>query len=369
MTSRWENLRQDFRVTQNHIYLDHAACGPVPEPVLKRVQAYYDSNAEQGDAAWPKWLKQREHVRERVAAFLNADPAEIAFTHSTSHGMNLIAEMLASQGTVLTNELEFPSSTLPWIWRKAALIFQKEQEGSIPPGVLQQHLDPSIKTILTSFVQYSTGFRQDLEALGRMKGDRYLVVNATQGLGAFPIDVKACKIDFLCSNSYKWLLAGYGGGILYIRRELLSKFPPASIGWRSVADSDKMDNRGLDLRDDAARYELGCPSFPTIFAVGAAIEYLNGIGQDKIQQRILDLTAFAIRELTQNGLEVTSPSETEHRSGIVVFKAPNPKRLWQKLMENGIYVSPRGAGIRLSPHFYNTFEEIETVVKRVKEFL
>lgn len=368
MASFWEKIRKDFAVTKRGIYLDHAAGGPIAKPVAAKIKAHYDDNARESDFAWMKWVKQREEARRTVARFINAEPEEITFISSTSQGMNYIAEMLAGEGAVLTNESEFPSSTLPWLWRGAEMIWQKPHRGKIEISGLKELLSPSIKTIVTSYVQYSTGFRQDLEAVGKIKGRRYLAVNATQGFGALPIDVKKWNADFLCTNSYKWLMAGYGGGVFYIKKELLGKLKPQTVGWRSMRIPERMDNSHLDLNPSAMRYELGCPPFPAIFAAAASCHYLMQIGIQKIEKRILELTDFAIEKLKKIGFEILSPLEPKYRSGIVVFKVKDAGAVWQKLLAKNIYVSPRGGGIRLAPHFYNTFEEIEHCLQMIQRF-
>ena len=360
MSSIWHQIRSDFPLSQNCIYLDHASGGPIPRPVYEKIKIYYEEHFREADYAWGRWIRRREEVREKVAHFIGAQSSEIAFIQSTSQGMNLIAELLAGEGNVLTNSSEFPSTTLPWIWRKAKIIWQKPENAEIRLSRLKTLLQPSVKTIVTSFVQYATGFRQDLTALSKLKKNRFLVVNATQGFGALRVNVREWDADFLCTNSYKWLMAGYGGGVLYMKKKWLERFKPISVGWRSMINPEAMDNRKLDVKAEASRYEPGCPSFPSIFAVGAAVDYLAGIGIEKIEKRVLELTQFAIQGLEKKGLKVVSPKAPEHRSGIVVFKVQDPEKLRKRLLGCRIYVSARGAGIRIAPHFYNTFEEIET---------
>ncbi len=368
MDSFWKKIRKDFSLHPAALYLDHAAGGPVPIPVKDKIETYHRENAGEADFAWPKWVKRAEYYRSLAARFIHAEPEEIAFIHSTSQGMNAAADMLAHEGSVLTNTSEFPSSTLPWIWRKSRMIYQEPE----PAGVLSLEkmkalLSPRVKTILTSYIQYATGFRQDLKAVGKIKGNRYLVVNATQALGAFPLDVKAWKADVLCANSYKWLMAGYGGGLLYVRKELLKKFPPASIGWRSVQNADGMNNRRAKVLSTAARYELGCASFGTIFSVGAAMEYLSSIGMEKISARILELTAYAAARLQSRGFEIASSLLDHQRSGILIIKIQEAQNVWKRLLGHKIFVSPRGEGLRLGPHFYNTPEEIDLFVRKLSE--
>lgn len=352
----WKEIRRDFPITQHAIYLDHAAGGPIPRPVLETIQQFQKENAEGADFYWPDWMKRREKARQTVADFIGAIPEEIAFTTSTSHGMNLIAEILASEGKVLLNKFEFPSSTVPWLWRNASVEW-KTHCGDVE----------DVRIIVTSFVQYATGYREDIEALGKTKGDRFLVVNATQGLGVLPVDVQKWNADFICSNSYKWMMSGYGGGILYIRKPWLERFRPAGAGWRSMVGCDLMQNKNLEMKKMGERYEWGCPNFSAMFGFASAIRYFSQIGIELIEKRVLELTDFLVCELQKRGFEIISSLDPRHRSGIVVFRIANAVSIWKKLLERKIYVSPRGEGIRVAPHFYNTEEEILTFLSYLQE--
>lgn len=356
--SFWQEIRSDFPITERCIYLDHAAGGPISKPALESIQQFQKENAEGADFYWLDWMKRRDESRQVVADFIGAMPEEIAFVTSTSHGMNLVAEVLAAEGKVLLNESEFPSSTVPWLWRKASVDWNSPESAA-----------PDIKTIVTSYVQYGTGYKQDIPEIGKTKGDRYLVVNATQGFGVLPIDVKKWNTDFICTNSYKWMMAGYGGGILYIRKPLLEKFRPAGAGWRSMMGCDLMQNKNLEMKKAGERYEWSCPNFSAMFGFSAAIRYFNQIGIDKIEKRVMELTDFLILQLSRHGLEILSSLEPHRRSGIVVFKVANPVLVWKKLLEQNVYVSPRGGGIRVAPHFYNTEEEIELFVQKLTKLL
>lgn len=363
----WSKIRRDFPIAKRFIYLDHASASPLPLPVHRKIQSYYNELAGFADFSWNRWVSQREKVREDVARFINADPEEIAFTSSASSGMNLVAELIADQGTILTNRLEFPATTVPWIHRRGKLKFLAPQNGIISEDLIRQNLSSHVKTILTSYVQFQNGFRQDLSAIGRMKANRFFVVNATQGFGYLPIDVKKSKIDFLVTNSYKWLMAGYGGGILYINKKWVRQFKPHSAGWRSVPHPEYFDNQSAELKSDASRYEYGCPPFPHIFAIGAAIEYISQIGLSQVKEKIMSLTDFAIDKLKKMGIKILSPLEPKFRSGIVVFYVKNAEKLTNQLLARKIYVSPRGGGIRIAPHIYNTEKEILHLMKALKE--
>ncbi len=363
MSIMWDEIRADFPVLKKSIYFDTAGVGPLSRPVEEALQKHYREQSEEAEFAWPRWLEHRENVRKQVADWIGAEPDEIAFTNSTSHGMNLVAELLASQGGVLMPSCEFPASTFPWLWRKASLVWQEPESGCLSLEKTKALLNSEIKTMVTSYVQYATGFRQDLAALGALKKDRFLVVNASQGLGAFPVDVKKMEIDFLVCNSYKWLMAGYGGGILFIRKKWLDQFLPSSLGWRSVEHPDAMHNRTYQLESSARRYELGGPGFASAAAMGAAFQYLSEIGRDAIAARILELTEKLIGELEKAGFSVLSPKDATKRSGIVIVKVDHPKEVWKKLLLERVATAPRGGGLRLALHFYNSMQDIENFIK------
>lgn len=365
---RWDKLRQDFPITERWTYLDHAAAGPVPKPVYDAVRGKFWDAVHHGDVHWHGWLEKREAIRGKFARFLHADPDEIAFVHSTSEAMNLVADLIGREGRVLANTLEFPSSTVPWIHRRVPVKFLRPKQGKIEPERIRGNL-AGIKTIVTSYVQYQNGFRQDLEKVGNMKAGRFLVVNATQAFGVLPLDVRRWKADFLCAAAYKWFLAGYGGGLLYVKKKWLRKYKPSFAGWRSRVPEENFDNRSVKLRPEASRYEYGCPTLPVIFAMGASLDYLTRIGMEAIEQRVLDLTDYAIERLRDLGLEIMTPLERKYRSGIVVFKVNEAARVVKRLLKKRIFVSPRGAGIRIAPHFYNNFSDVDRFIKTLKDFI
>lgn len=365
MANLWQKVRRDFPITRRMIYLDHASAGPIPKPVAEAYQQYALTHLRHADQSWPAWVEKREEIRALAAQFIGAKPQEIAFTSSTSHGMNMVAELLAQRGSVLMNNAEFPSSTVPWLWRKAKVVFQEAPDGRVSLNDLKDQLNPRIKTIVSSWVQYASGYRQDLEALGKLKGKRFLVINATQGLGALRADVEKWQADFMCTNSYKWMMGGYGAGLLYVREKWLNTLRPLGAGWRSMQNADFMDNRRIDLRPDAGRYEWGCPMFPAIFALGAAMRYLNQIGTERIEKRVLELTAWTRKALIAQDFEVISSEK--HLSGITVIRMPKALQTARQLLSEGVYISARGPGLRIAPHFYNTFEEIDTVVRRLSK--
>lgn len=364
----WKKVRAQFPALKKCVYLNAAGGSPVPRPVAEAGIGYYKESLEYGELYWQRWGERMEEVRRDLARFINAAPEEVGFTLNTSHGMNLIAGALG-RGTVLTMHDEFPSSTLAWLNAGFKVKFVRPEQGRYTIENIERHLTPDVKILLTSYVQYRTGFRQDLEALGRLCRRRGVtfVVNATQAFGAMPIDVKKAGIDFMAFSCFKWTLAGYGAAAIYAAKSRLKsiKFPEA--GWRSVPAPEVMDNKARRMKPEASAVEAGCMHFPSIFALGAAIKFLSGIGVRNIQRRILELDAYLEEGLNSIGAKVDTPLDPACRSGITIIKVKEPAGAAAALEKMGILLTPRGRGVRVSLHFYNDRSDIDRLIAGLKK--
>src|SRR5215510_7306358 len=195
----WSQIRKRFPVTERVVYLNSAAAGPVSVASQAAAAGYYERMMRDGDVHWNRWLADREAVRQKVARYLNAEPEEIAFTTNTSQGMNVIVDALEDRGQVISSELEFPVTTLPWMNRKIPVHLLPATDGEIRAEDVQGAMTGDTGVIALSHVQFSNGFRLNPEAIGSIKEGHALVINAAQSAGAFAIDVKRMKIDALCS--------------------------------------------------------------------------------------------------------------------------------------------------------------------------
>jgi selenocysteine lyase/cysteine desulfurase len=361
MATLWDEVRDDFPGLDGKVYLNAAATSLPPRPVREAVQAFYRDLEEGGDRHWDAWMERREEVRRKVARFVGAQPAEIAFVPNTSTGINLIADLLEEDGPVLSDELEFPTVTLPWIHRGVVVRFVPAVEGVLRLESFAEGEAPRTATIAISHVQFSNGCRQDLDAFGRIKGRRHLVVSGSQSVGAFPVDVRRSGIDALATAGHKWLGAGYGAGFCYVSQALLDARPPRAIGWMSGEDPFAFDNRRLRLLPSNARTETGCPAFGPIFALGAAIDYLSGIGIGQIAERVLALNMYLTSRLGRESFEILSPGG-EHRSGQTLVRVPDPGRARRFLLDRGIHVTGKPEGLRVSTHFYNSESDVDACI-------
>jgi selenocysteine lyase/cysteine desulfurase len=366
----WADIRKQFPVTENSTYLNSAAAGPLSRATMAAATEYYQQMMNDGDIHWDEWLEKREDVRRKVAKFINAEPDEIALTTNTSSGMNVIIDALETHGEVVSCDLEFPVSTLPWMNRRIPVHLVKSLAGGVTIADVRGAMNVRTGVICVSHVQYSSGFRIDLEELGKTKGGHALVVNAAQSAGVFEIDVKRMKIDALSATGHKWMLSGYGSGFVYLSRELQDRSKPRAIGWLSVEDPYGDRNNEIHLRHDAAaRAELGCPHFAGMFALGASVDLIAKLRMKNIEARALELNRTLTSKLNDTGYRVLSPIADERmRSAETLVEVNDPGGVVAKLAEQKIIVTKKPQGIRVATHFFNNEDDIERLIHALRQF-
>jgi cysteine desulfurase/selenocysteine lyase len=369
-----EKIRDLFPIVQNRVFLNHAAQSPLPRPVADTIHKYVEDYANFGFSS----LEEKNYGKALFARLIGAKKEEIALVENTSLGLNIAANVLRYPpgSKVVTTDLEYPSVVYPWLRKSlgAKVHYVKNVDGKILLEDLEKAVDDKTVAVVVSHVEYVNGFRNDLRALSQIAHEHgaYLIVDAIQSAGAIKIDVKRDDVDFLATACYKWLLSPSGAGYLYVKEELIENFEPPFVGWASVKQEifetlDFWDIWSLRLSETASRFEVGSPSTISFVGATAAIKMLLDVGIDKIEERILKLTSHLIEGVKNLGLKLQTPEEKQHRSGIVNFQIAYPKEVVRNLRSRGIVVSARAYGIRVSPHFYNTETEIETLVDTLRK--
>lgn len=359
-------FRKEFPVVENCLYLDHAGVAPVPSRVKDKVGMLFEELTGWGILRYQDWQEEIERTRMSASALIGASPGEIAFIKNTSQGISIVAEGLNWEpgDNVITFDRDFPSNLYPWmnLRRKGVEVKQVSlRSGRIHVEDIERLIDSRTRVMTVSSVQSVNGFMIDLQALGELCRDRevLLFVDAIQSLGAVPMDVKKCGIDFLAADGHKWMLSPEGTGIFYCREGLSELLNPNLIGWKSVVHDHEFEKISLDLKNDAGRFEEGSLNTLGIYALGASLLLLEEAGLENIHARVLDLGDLVIGQARQRSFRVETPEERESRGGIVSFSGDfNEKKLCEELRNLNIVVNERGGALRVSPHFYNTEEEI-----------
>ncbi|MFL6253893.1 MAG: aminotransferase class V-fold PLP-dependent enzyme [Pyrinomonadaceae bacterium] len=365
----WAHVRAEFPVTETFAYLNSAGAGPVSRRTADTAAQFYRDTLESGDRLWEHWLARRERARADVARLIGAEPEEIAFTTNTSAGMNLIVDALEGAGRVVSCDLEFPVTTIPWLHRGARVRMVETRGGVVRAADVLAAAGNEKSVICLSHVQYSNGLRMPIEEVGERKGSHLFVVNAAQSAGVFPIDVKRMKIDALCSTGHKWMLAGYGSGFVYLSRELLEQTRPRAVSWLSVEDPFAMRNDAYRLRPDAAaRAESGCPHFAGIFALGESVRQLLELGVERVEKRALALNRRLTESLKAAGHEVLSPLGDERwRSAETLVRAADPSAAVRHLSRRRVAVTIKPEGFRAATHYFNDDSDIARLVAALDE--
>jgi selenocysteine lyase/cysteine desulfurase len=369
----WTDLRADMPVTRRWAFFDHAAVAPLPLRAQGALTAYAAELGENGIVGASARLRRVEAVRTLAGQLLNADPLDVAFIKNTSEGIGIVAEGLPwhpGDNVVLPAD-EYPANVYPWLnladrGVEVRRVPSREQ-GRIALDDLRAALDDRTRVVSLSFVEFASGFRNDLDSVGELCRARgiLLCVDAIQGLGALPLDVRRMPIDFLATDGHKWLLGPEGAGLFYIRRELVDRLHPVGVGWYSVEGAWDFGTTDFRLKPHAGRWESGALNLAGIFALGASLELLLGAGIDSVASRVFELTDYLCEAAGAAGLEVYSSRRQGEKSGIVSLLPPadaDPRVLVHRLRQEGVVVNQRAGRLRVSPHAYNTTGEIDRLV-------
>lgn len=364
-------IREQFPIVKKKVFLNHAAHSPLSKPTLKAMQEHIVELSQFGTIS-----ADLNMGRRLFAELIGAEPEKIALVPNTSTGLNLIANMLdyPPGSNVVVTDLEFPSVVYPWLRKKLGVEvrYVRNVNGRILLGDIERFVDDRTVVVAISHVEYTNGFRNDLGSLAEITHEHgaFLVVDAVQSAGAVRIDVKRDGVDFLAVSCYKWLLGPAGAGFLYVNKDLAERFEPPFVGWASVKPEvfetvDLWDIWNLKLSETASRFEVGEPSAVSFVGAAAALQQLLDVGMTSIERRILRLTNHLIEAVKEMGLRLQTPEGAECRSGIINFLIDDPKEKVETLQKKGIVVSARAQGIRVSPHFYNTQEEIDRLLTQL----
>jgi len=376
VTKSLDSYRAEFPVLEKQLYFNHAGVAPTSLRVAAAVREWMDDLVHHGVRHERQWEAHSEHVRRLAARVIGAAPEEIAFVRNTSHGLGLVAEGLdwrPGDEVAVATAIEYPSNVYPWLHLKDRGVEVREiaaPEGGITPEAVAAALTPRTRLVALSSVQYASGYRTELDAVGELceRAGVLLCVDGIQSVGCLPVDVKRSRVHFLSADSHKWMLGISGSGFLYVAKEVLPRLRPVLVGWRSTTDAWNFHRSHFELRADALKLEEGSAAYTSIYGLGAALELLLEVGLERIEARIRELLTLLEGELRALGCD-TGPAP-EHRAGILTFLPPagDPRPLSSWLSEREVSISLRRGRLRVSPHFYNQPEELERLARLVHAF-
>jgi selenocysteine lyase/cysteine desulfurase len=364
-----------FPVTRAYAYLNHAAVGPAPAPVAQATHQAFEALSLSGSLEMEGRLPE-DDVRQRFGRLINVAPESIAFTRNVSDSFMTIAQGLDWRpgDNVVTAACEFPANVYPWLnlaEQGVETRFAPVVAGRLPLEEIAALIDERTRLVSMSYVEFGSGIRNDVAAIARLAHavGALCAVDGIQGLGALRLDATAAELDFLCTGSAKWLMSPAHLGLLYVRPTVLPLLRVARRGWRSVATPFDFFSYDQPLRDDAGRLEGGSNNWLALVALGAALALLEAAGAEQIEARALALAALVRAGLTERGYTITSPDHPDERSAIVTFRrgaqpddAAVSAAVARLASEAQVVVSARNGLMRVSPHFYNTEDDVQRLL-------
>lgn len=364
----------EFPLTDELIYLNHAAVGPWPKRTGDAVIKFAEQNTRYGSHFYLDWLNKESQLRSQLQMLLNAPSADdIALVKNTSEALSFVAYGLSWQAgdNIVSSNEEFPSNRLPWQsladqgveFRQADL-----NSADTPEDALFALVDANTRLLTISSIQFASGLRMDLERIGAFCKQRGILfcIDAIQSLGAVQFDVQAYQVDFVMADGHKWMFGPEGLGVFYTTPEVRDKLKLTQYGWHMMKDTHNYENKPWEAHPTARRFECGSPNMLGIHAFSASLSLLLEIGMDCIEADVLARSDYLKNAIEQKKeLVLLSDKQARLKSGIVTFKHRTVanEELYPHLQRNGVVCAPRGGGIRFSPHFYNTLEEIDRALE------
>lgn len=375
MSDLWKNERKAFPIAENYIYLANAATVPLRVEITKSYQDFALEMQNQADLIWGTLPPKLDAVRSLAAEVFSGTTEDWGFGVSSSHNIGLISSAIKERsglGEVVTLTDEFPSSFVPWRYHGFELNFIESRKGFFNQEDILNKLNSNTKAVVLSAIQFSTGMRFDLKPLSEELKKRNIpfIVNATQALGAFPIDVLDIGCDALVCTSHKWLGAGLGLSLLYTSKDFRKDIHWPLAGHASFDDPEFYGLSKKEIKTTAFN-EVGTMPFANMLAIGESLKIIKRIGIDRISQRITELSTYLVDQANDASIEVLSPRDNldlkkSCNSGIVYLKLNDPAMAEEKLKEKNIITNHRRGALRVSTHYYNNHQDIDKLFEVLK---
>lgn len=372
-----KDVRELFpHIKKNITYLNHASRGPLCKPVIDSINLAITEQSSERIDDYPSFLNLMQETRELLSKLINGESDRIAFLDNTTNAINVIANSLNWKrgDRILLNDVEFPANVYPFLNLQKEGVqvdFVKSNHGVVSAEKIIEAVKPSTKLISVSAVQFLSGYRVELELIGKFCKEKNIIfsVDAIQALGAVQLDVKKCNIDFLACGSQKWMLGLQGFAFIYVAKHLQEIMQPKNIGWLSVEDAWNLLHYNLKLKNSALAFQGGTINNFGVYALNSALKLFFDFGIDNIESNVINNSKYVIQKLNELGFSTTLSSVDEkYLGGIVSFAYPKSEEIYRNLAKAKIFISSRESFIRISPHFYNTKDEIDYLFSEINKY-
>ena len=369
------DYRAEFPILQKKVFLNTCSLGALGRRSRAGVEEFLDLWSDRGASAWYElWVGKLAELRSAYGRVIGATPDQIALTPSISVAVSGVASAIdhSKRKKVVIADLDFPTLGHQFLAKKAHGVevdfVRSPDHVTLPLELFDRVIDDNTALVATSHVYFTSGALQDIGELARMAHERgaLLLVDAYQATGHIPTDVAALDIDFYTSGSLKWLLGGPGISFLYVSPKALS-LEPTIAGWWGMGNQFDFNIASLQYRQEATRYEMGTPSMAAVYAALGGLSVIEEVGVERIREREITLTEDLIERAAQAGFSARVAPNPDDRTPIVLLNFDDPRPAVAALSQKGIRVDYRPGAVRISPYFYNTFEENGIVIEALKK--
>ncbi len=375
----WDHYRDLFPVTDRYAYFQHPAVTALPRPAREALLRFSREVMEHGCRNESGWVQRRERVRELAGRLMECDPKRIGFVRNTSHGLSVLAESIPWEpgDSVVVPRGEFPANVYPWMNQRrkgVELRWVPTREGGVYREQIRRVIDDSTRVLSLSSVQFSNGFRADLQSIGSLcrQRDIHFVVDGIQSLGWDRLPLNALPVDALVADAHKWLCGPEGIGVCYLSEPFQQTLEWAQVGWNSVQHPTRFDRVAFDLKREASVLEEGSPNNLGLAALEPVLRMFDEIGVQQIRERNLSQHRTASEALRNRGFNLAHTGwDPRHRSPILVLSHPNltPEAILRHCRTQNIQLSLRGGRVRIGFHFYNNRTDRKKLLDALDELL
>ncbi len=376
--TEWEAAayRAEFPIFDHTVYLNSCSLGPYSKRTRAALDAYSEAWSTYGAPVWwREWLARVDEAKERFARLIGAGLHEVTVSHSVSAALSSVASAFdyRDRPRVVCAELDFPTIPYQWLVKRShgveVSVIPSPDGIGVPLEQYEKAVDSKTALIATSHVFYSTGAIQPVAELAKLAHARgaKIAIDGYHSVGVFPIDVKALDVDIFVGGVLKWLLGGPGLTFIYVREELLADLSPSVTGWFASADQFAFDASSFVPSTTADRFQLGTPAMPAVYTGIAGMDMILEATPAAIADRIRLLTTHVVERARESGFGVHSPLDPAARGGIVMLRLTRPRDTVQALADRNITVDYRPGLVRVSPHFYNTMDDVDALMEALAD--
>ncbi|HQZ96499.1 MAG TPA: aminotransferase class V-fold PLP-dependent enzyme [Pyrinomonadaceae bacterium] len=366
-------IRSLFPATEKYAYLNSAAVSPIPTTAIEAINWQLSDVATNGSVNFNEWVATKGRCRSIISEMLNVRPEQVAFLRNTSDGFASIANGLTWKAgdNIVSFAREFPANFYAWRSIRddhgVELRLCEEIGGRVDVDTMIAMIDAHTKVVAISAIQFASGFKADLERIGRAARavDALFCVDIIQGLGQMPFDLPAQFVDASCGASHKWLCAPEGCGYIYLSDRARERVKPTLVGWISVETPWDFEDRAQPFKPTALAWESGTGPASLFYGLEQSLKLLHDAGAVNIQRYLEQLSNYVCDGLASKNYDIISSRSAEERSAIVCIKHRGgipSNHIAAELEAVGVIVSPRGDRLRIAPHFYNNAEDIERLI-------